>query len=104
MKAAAVTTLPRERLLRVLERRFDQQALEQLRAEVSRLAAENERLVQHQAVLRDDLALAQRAQAQAEEDCDLWRQDALDFQLALCDRTGGQPGLDIDGHLRVVAG
>lgn len=92
-----VTTSPRAHQLRVLERRFDQQALEQLRTEVSRLAAENDEL----RALKDQL---REALAEEQYQSDLWRKDALDFQLQLCERTGGQPGIDINGHLRIVAG
>lgn len=86
-----------DRLLRAMEQRWNQQALEQLRTEVGRLAAENDELRASKDQLREALA-------EEQHQSDLWRQDALDFQLQLCERTGGQPGIDINGHLRIVAG
>lgn len=80
----------RDRQLQALKRRFDRDALDQLRAEVARLAAENDRL-RNEVIYFEDLA-------------ESWRGDAIEFQIALCKRNGSSPGIDVDGHLRVVAG
>lgn len=71
-----------------LASRLDRFALDQLRAECARLAAENERL-------RDDY---HRAAA----DADWWRDEAIRMQDAFCDETGATPGLTIAGHLVAV--
>jgi hypothetical protein len=68
--------------------RFDAYAIHQLRAEVVRLAEENERL-------RIECANAQDA-------ADFYWQDNMDLQLALSDATGGQPSLTIDGKMVVI--
>lgn len=81
--------------LPALRSRFDRQAIEQLRAEVVRLAAENERLAK-------DNERLMGLWEQAERWADSWREDALDMQLQLCERTNSAPGLTISGHLTAV--
>jgi len=63
-------------------------ALDQLRAECSRLAVENEQL-------RVELYWAEKS-------AESWQEDALRFQEELCVATGGEPGLTVDGALVVV--
>lgn len=71
-----------------LQRRLDSIAIDQLRAEVSRLAAENDQL-------RD------RAE-RAEQSADWWAQDAKEMHLQLCEAVGGQPGITLAGELVVA--
>jgi len=71
--------------VQALQRRFDRDAIGQLRAEVARLAAENDEL-------RERLAYAEDAATS-------WRDDALDLQLQLCEQHGAQPGIAADGRL-----
>lgn len=82
--------LARGRLREKLAKRLDAEALEQLRAEVGRLGAENDEL-------RDRLYWA-------EQDAESWRRDATDMHLQLCKTTGGCPGITQDGALVVVPG
>ncbi|WP_423177422.1 MULTISPECIES: hypothetical protein [unclassified Stenotrophomonas] len=69
-------------------RRLDRLAFSQLCAEAARLAVENERL-------REQLW-------RAEDAAQFWQEDALDLQQALCDATGGRPGITRDGTLVLV--
>lgn len=71
-----------------IRRRLDAIAIEHLRNEVQSLAMENEEL-------REQLYLA-------EQSAEAWRDDALNFQIELCDRDGGSPGMTRDGSLVVV--
>lgn len=73
-----------------IARRLDAIAIDQLRAEVVRLAEENE-------------GLRQRL-ADAEQDADWWRADAIEQNLRLCEAVGGSPGITIDGRLVVAPG
>ena len=74
--------------LRTLARRFDALAVDQLRAEVARLATENDQL-------RDELA-------SAEQRADTWARDATDMHLQLCEAHLGVPGITQAGQLVVV--
>jgi len=74
--------------LQGIRRRLDAIAIEQLRAEVSRLAEENE-------ALRDECA-------RAAEDADFWSREATDMHLQLCEEKGGTPGITQAGALVVV--
>ena len=74
--------------LQGIRRRLDAIAIDQLRAEVSRLAEENEEL-------RKQLAWAEQA-------AEAWRDDALNFQMELCEHSGGTPGITQTGALVVV--
>lgn len=78
--------------IQTLQRRLDAAALDQLRAEVARLAVENDRLNAENARLCD------RAN-HAEDVAEGWRKEALDLQLDLIQQTGKQPGLTMDGRL-----
>ncbi|WP_458068674.1 hypothetical protein [Rhodanobacter sp. BL-MT-08] len=69
-------------------RQWDAMAIDQLRAEVARLCAENE-------------ALQERAE-RAERDADWYAQDAQEMHLQLCEATGGLPGITIDGALVIT--
>lgn len=69
-------------------RRLDRLAFIQLCAEAARLAVENERL-------REQLW-------RAEDAAQFWQEDALGLQQALCEATGGRPGLTLDGSLVVA--
>jgi len=71
-------------LLRI-RRRFDPAALEQIRAEVTRLATENDRL-------RERLG-------RAEDDGEFWRREATEAHLQLCDLEHTVPGLTVDGQV-----
>lgn len=71
-----------------IQRRWDAIAIDQLRAEVARLAEEND-------ALRDECA-------RAAEDADFWNREARDMQLQLCEQTGGEPGITQAGSLVVV--
>jgi regulator of replication initiation timing len=71
-----------------VRRRLDRIALDQLRAETARLAAENDDL-------RDRLATA-------EENADFWSREATEQHLQLCEQLGGSPGMTVDGALVVV--
>jgi len=75
---------------RAVLRQLDAIAIDQLCAEVARLAVENERL-------RVELAWAEDA-------ADSWRDDALRIQEQLCEQTGARPGITIDGELVVMQG
>lgn len=83
------------RVLAALRRRLDDQALAQLRAVAAAQAEQLDALREENASLRGQLD-------QAESWCDAWRDDALRFQQQLCDRTGGEPGMTVDGALVVV--
>jgi outer membrane murein-binding lipoprotein Lpp len=74
-----------------IQARWDARAVEQLRAEVARLAAENERL-------EAELYRAEGRAASAEEWAESWRDD---FYRA-CETNGAQPGITMDGHLVAV--
>lgn len=74
--------------LRTLARRFDALAVDQLRAEVARLAAENEQL-------RDRLAAA-------EQNAESWARDATEMHLQLCEAHLGLPGITQSGQLVVA--
>ena len=76
--------------LSAIQRRLDAIALQQLRDECARLATENEHL-------RDQLYWAEQA-------AESWRDDALRMMEDTCERTGGQPGITIDGALVVIPG
>ncbi|MEW5833629.1 MAG: hypothetical protein AB1832_01075 [Pseudomonadota bacterium] len=76
------------RSLACLQRRFDAEAIEQLRAEVVRLSQENEDL-------RDRLYWA-------EQNAESWARDATEMHLQLCELHVGKPGITQDGHLVVV--
>lgn len=78
-----------------IARRLDALALEQLRATAAALIEENDRL-------RASLERAEARADNAEEAAYSWRDDALRFQLELCEREGGAPGLTIDGGLVIV--
>lgn len=71
-----------------IQRRLDAIALDQLRAEAARLAAEN-----------DDL---RNRLAWAEDDAESWRRDATEMHLQLCELHVGQPGITQDGRLVVA--
>lgn len=86
---------PAEAILSDLQNRLDREAIDQLRAEVARLAAENERL-------EADLEQARAQLATAEDWAESWRNDALDFQLQLCEAAGGKPGITQSGQLVVT--
>lgn len=73
-----------------IARRWDSLAISQLRAEVVRLAQENEEL-------RDKLYWA-------EQNAESWRQDATEQHLQLCEAIGGSPGITMDGRLVVLTG
>lgn len=75
--------------LKKLQRRLDALALEQLRAEAARLAAENDEL-------RTQLAWA-------EDDAESWRRDATEMHLQLCELQCAKPGITVDGALVVIA-
>lgn len=74
--------------LAALARRLDALALDQLRAECARLAAENE-------TLRDHLVLA-------EERADFWCREAMHLQQELCQQRHAHPGITPTGHLVLV--
>lgn len=76
------------RSITCLQRHFDAEAIEQLRAEVVRLDAENEQL-------RTQLYWA-------EESAESWRRDATDMHLQLCELHVGKPGITQGGQLVVV--
>lgn len=78
--------------LHALRARFDRAALAQLRDEVARLAAENERLL-------GKIEQLDRLYQDAEQWAESWRNDALDFQLQLCELTHSKPGLTRAGTL-----
>jgi hypothetical protein len=78
------------RLTRI-QARWDARAVEQLRAEVARLAEENERLA-------TQLEQAEDARYRAEQWAESWRDDFM----RMCEETSTQPGLTIDGHLVTV--
>lgn len=81
--------------LRALERRLNAQAYGLLCEEISRLAAENERLQADNSSLRSQLSWA--------EDCaESWRENAIELMNGRADAEGGSPGLTIDGRLVVV--
>jgi len=69
--------------LRRIRRRLDLAAVEQLRAEVARLATENDQL-------RDRLG-------RAEDEGEFWRRDAIEMHLQLCELDHREPGLTVDG-------
>lgn len=69
-------------------RRLDRLAFSQLCAEAARLVVENERL-------REQLW-------RAEDAAQFWQEDALHLQQALCEATGGRPGISSDGTVVVV--
>ncbi|MGP1666221.1 MAG: hypothetical protein ACTS5I_10010 [Rhodanobacter sp.] len=75
--------------LQSLQRRFDREALDQLRIDAARLAAEND-------VLREQLA-------RVEEAATSWRDDALELQLQLCKELRAKPAITVTGRLAVVA-
>lgn len=75
--------------LQAIVRRLDSMAIDQLRAECSRLAVENEQL-------RDELYWSEKS-------AESWQEDAERFQEELCAKTGGEPGLTVNGALVVVA-
>lgn len=79
-----------DRKAMAVRRRLDLFALEQLRFEASRLYVENESL-------RDEALRANEA-------ADFWREQALDMQLALCEKQGSEPGITVDGQLVTVKG
>lgn len=68
--------------------RLDRLALDQLRAEAARLAAENESL-------REKLYWAEQA-------AESWREDAIAALDERCARTGEVQGLTMSGHLVAV--
>lgn len=71
-----------------IESRWDRQAIAQLRAEVTRPGAENDEL---------------RGQLYRMEDCaESWREDAMNFPMELCRRSGGEPGITAGGALVIV--
>ena len=76
--------------LSAIQRRLDAIALQQLRAECARLAAENDQL-------RDEVYWAEQA-------AESWREDAMRLLAEACEATGGTPGLTIDGALVVAPG
>lgn len=76
------------RTVSAIWRRLDRLAFSQLCAEAARLAVENEDL-------REQLW-------RAEDAARSWQEDALDLQQALCESTGGRPGITRDGSLVVV--
>jgi hypothetical protein len=71
-----------------VRRRLDAIAIDHLRAEVARLATENDEL-------RTQLAWA-------EDDAESWRRDATDMHLQLCELHCGSPGITMAGELVVV--
>lgn len=71
-----------------LAARLDRLAIDQLRAEAARLAAENESL-------REQLYWAEQA-------AESWRDDALAMMQEHCAHTGDRPGLTMGGRLVVV--
>lgn len=71
-----------------LQRRLDAEALDQLRAEAARLAAENDEL-------RTQLYWA-------DESAESWRRDATEMHLQLCELQCAKPGITVDGALVVV--
>ena len=71
--------------LTALRRRLDAIALGQLRAEATRLAAEN-----------DDL---RSRLADAEDDAEFWRREATEQHLQLCEAQVATPGITQDGRL-----
>lgn len=83
-------------------RRFDQAAYLQIAAELLRLSAENERLAAELEAAKADAARNFSAWMDAEAWAESWRDDALKFQLDLCERDGGEPAIDQNGHLHVV--
>ena len=88
MPLMACAIAARGRLLKKLVDRLDAEALDQLRTEVARLGVENDEL-------RDRLH-------SAETDRDFWWQEATDMNLAMCEATGGSPGITQAGQLVVV--
>lgn len=74
--------------IRALLRRLDEQALEQLCQEVTRLDEENARL-------RAELA-------RMEESAEGWRDEAMSLHEQLAIALGGQPGINQSGALVVV--
>lgn len=83
--------------VRATLRRWDQKALEQLCAEVARLSVENEQL-------RVQLDTETARANQAEDWCEDWRADAMSMQQALCELSGGRPGIRTNGALVIVSG
>lgn len=71
-----------------VRRRLDAAALDRLRDECARLAAEND-------ALRERLAAA-------EESAEFWGREATEMHLQLCEAQVGAPGIQRDGHLTVV--
>lgn len=71
-----------------LRQRLDALALDQLRTEAARLAAENDQL-------RERLVVA-------EESAEFWGREATDMHLQLCKLRAGAPGITCDGHLVVA--
>lgn len=71
--------------------KWDRAALEQLCAEVVRLAEENERLAVK-------LEQTEESRYRAEQWAQSWQEDFM----RLCEETSTQPGLTIDGHLVAV--
>jgi hypothetical protein len=74
--------------IHALLNQMDKQALEQLRAEASRLAEENDQL-------RSQLA-------RSEEAAEGWHAEALELQQQLATATGGAPGITQAGALVVL--
>lgn len=72
-----------------IRRRLDAETLDQLRAEVARLAAENDELRMHL--------------GWAEDDAESWRRDATEMHLQLCELQCAKPGITVDGQLAVVS-
>lgn len=72
-----------------IRRRLDAEALDQLRAEVARLAAENDELRTHL--------------VWAEDEAESWRRDATEMHLQRCELKCARPGITVDGRLAVVS-
>ena len=83
------------RVIAALRRRLDEQALDQLRTIAARQSEQID-------ALRAENASLQVQLDQAETWCDAWRDDAMRFQMALCERDDGQPAMRMDGSLAVI--
>lgn len=84
------------RLLTSLQRRFDLAAVDQLRAEVHRLAEEN-------AELKRRLAIAQEQLSLADSLAEGWQEDAMDAIEQLIEIRGGTAALDQAARLSHAA-